>query len=44
AAAWYGDYCAVRYQNDSIPVEIKRLKETLPVLLEKLKKLSSVAP
>ncbi len=40
AAEWYGDYCSVRYQNDSIPVEIKRLKETLPVLLEKLKKVS----
>ncbi|MES2792146.1 MAG: transglutaminase domain-containing protein [Planctomycetota bacterium] len=39
AAAWYSDYCEVRYQTDSIPLEIQRLKETLPDLLESLKKL-----
>ena len=39
AAAWYSDYCAVRYQNDSIPLEINRLKESLPNVLEGLKKL-----
>lgn len=44
AAAWYGEYCAVRYQNDSIPLEIKRLKETLPTLLENLKQLPAPQP
>ncbi len=39
AAIWYRDYCAVRYQNDSIPVEIRRLQAALPELLGRLKKL-----
>ena len=41
AAAWYSDYCAVRYSNDSIPLEIRRLKETLPNVLESLAKVPS---
>ncbi len=36
AAAWYRDYCSIRYRNDSIPLEIRRLKETLPKVLESL--------
>lgn len=39
AAEWYEDYCAVRYRSDTIPVEIRRLRATLPDLVRQLKEL-----
>lgn len=39
AAGWYRDYCSVRYRSDSIPVEIKQLRASLPDLIRQLKEL-----
>ena len=44
AAEWYCDYCAVRYQNDTIPPEMKRLQESLSQVLVHLQKVPSGGP
>lgn len=36
AAEWYQDYCEIRYRTDSIPLEIRRLKDSLPQVVKGL--------
>lgn len=35
-AAWYRDYCEVRYRSDTIPKEIFNLRAALPKLIDRL--------